>query len=206
MDENKKEIQEDDEAWKLSNISWGALQRPLVGSCPLSHLSRCVVEEGKFWLENHLVQWKFQHESKDETWLVICVSLTSLCDSHTGWFNLIVNVNTSCAHYHIARDPYDEKTPQTGIPFLEAKWWPKPGGHVFPVRFAPDAQVCRVVLPINFWHVASDQHGYKLKNVKKTPLDYCARACASEKEARLGAGKVGLELCPGGAAPGIYEV
>jgi hypothetical protein len=206
MDENKEEIQEDDEAWKLSNISWGALQRPLVGSYPLSHLSRCVVEEGKFWLENHVVQWKFQHESKDETWLVICISLTSLCDSHTGWFNLIVNVNTSCAHYHIARDPYDKNTPQTGIPFLEAKWWPKPGGHVFPVRFAPNAQVCRVVLPINFWHVVSDQHGYKLKNVKEMPLYYCARASASENEARLGAGKVRLELCPGGAAPGIYEV
>jgi hypothetical protein len=206
MDENKQDVQENDEAWKLSKISWGGLQRPQSGSWPVSHLSRCVVEQGKFWLENHLVRWKFQNEFKEESWLVVCISLTSLCHSHTGWLNLIVNVKTSCAHYHIARDPYDEHTPRTGIPFLEAKWWPKPGGHVFPVRLSPDARVCRMVLPLNFWHVVSDQHRQRRKNTKEPHLEYCARASASEDGGRLSVGKIALKLCPEGATPGIYEV
>jgi hypothetical protein len=202
MDENKQDVQEDDEAWKLSKISWGSRPRLWEGWLPTSHVSRCVIEQGKFWLENHLVRWKFQHKLKEESWLIICISLTSLCDSHNGWLNLIINVNTSCAHYHIARDQYDDSTRPTGIPFLEAKWWPKPGGHVFPVRLSPDARVCRVVLPINFWHVVSEQHGLRWG----TPIKCCARAGTNEDEARLGAGKVGLELCPEGATPGIYEV
>jgi hypothetical protein len=205
VDENKQDVQEDDEAWRLSNISWGSRPRPLrEGWLPVSHLSRSVVEQGKFWRENHLVRWKFQHECKEESWLVICISLTSLCDSHTGWLNLIVNVNTFCAHYHIARDPYDDNTPLTGIPFLEAKWWPKPGGHSFPVRLSPEARVCSVVLPINFWHVASEQHRRRWKNMIEAVLESCAHG--SKSEARLGAKKVGLELCPEGTTPGIYEV
>jgi hypothetical protein len=206
MDENKQEIQEDDEAWKLSNISWGGTQTLRDGWQPVSHLSRCVVKQGEFWLENHLVGWRFENKLRKESWLIVCISLTLLCDSHTGWLNLIVNVNTSCAHYHIARDQYDHNTPPTGIPYLEAKWWPKPGGHVFPVRLSPDARVCRVVLPINFWHVVSEKHRQRWKNVKETPLESCTRAGASEDEARLTAGKAGLELCPEGSTPGIYEV
>jgi hypothetical protein len=211
MDENKQNVQEDDEAWKLSNISWGGCQR-WEGYLPFLHVPHCVVEQGRFWLENHLVQWNFQHELKEESWLVICVSLTSLCVSHTGWFNLLINVNSSCAHYHIARDPYDVQETLNQIPYLEPEWWPKPGGHVFPVRLSPDARVCRVVLPINFWHVVSEQHRWDYDknmdydNSEDTPLECCARAGMSKDEARLGAGKVGLELCPEGMTPGIYEV
>jgi hypothetical protein len=206
MDENRQDVQESDEAWKLSTISWGGYQLSRVGHCPVSQLSRSVVEQGKFWLENHLVGWKFQHDLKEEPWLIVCISLASLCDSHTGWINLAVNVDMSCAHYHIARDPYDDNTPRTGTPFLEAKWLPKPGGHVFPVRLSPDARVCRVVLPINFWHVVSEQHRKRWKNVSETPLEYCSRAGASEDEGSSDAGKVGFALCPEGTTPGIYEV
>ncbi|KAH5464174.1 hypothetical protein HBI31_204880 [Parastagonospora nodorum] len=206
MDQNKQKIQEDDEAWRLSNIFWGCFQRPGFGYYPVSHISRCTVEQGKFWLENHLVRWKFQNGLKEETWVVICISLTSLCASHTGWFNLIVNVNTSCAHYNIARDPWDDHTPQTGVPFLEAEWWPKPGGHVFPVRLSNDARACRVILPINVWHVVSAQHRHCWKNTSYTPLEHCMCAGAIGDESRSGAEKVALELCSGGSAPGIYEV
>jgi hypothetical protein len=81
-----------------------------------------------------------------------------------------------------------------------------PGGYVFPVRLSPDARVCRVVLPINFWHVVSEQHCKKWKNVRESPLEYCARIGASEDEWSSDAGKVRLGLCPEGTTLGICEV
>jgi hypothetical protein len=159
------------------------------------------LQQGEHWLENHLVWWKLQNGSQEEPWVLICVSMAAICPSLKGWFKLLVNVNTGCAHYQPALEDFFDNREEKLRPCLQEAWLPKPGGHDFCVRLPSYAKSCKVVLPINFWHVVSER---TLEH--DTPVECCSRASMNKIGSRSHSDGITLELCSEAATPGIYGI